>query len=374
MIGREDEVRGYRERVKIFNFIVLFMFSLILSRLFYLQVMKGDELRKFSEANRLKKEKLQATRGVIFDRNGKVIVDNRAAFDVVLLSQYFKSNPRTNARLAKALGMSDEELQKKLKKIDRSPSFYPILLKADVSKDILAAIEMDAEGFPGVDIEATVQRRYPYKEIAAQLLGYVGEVDPKDIKQDSQLQPGDLIGKMGIERNYDKFLRGSNGVGYVEVDAVGRRRKSEGAEKLLGYVAQKDPDPGENLYLTLDADLQVAAANAFKSRNYLGSAVAIDPRSGEILALVNYPSYDPEAISGREIENKTWTDLSENKERPLRNRAIQDHYPPGSTFKPLVALASLAEGVGNNTYRRELRGLDAVWQPPVQLLETPRRH
>src|ERR1700733_9602773 len=130
MIGREDEVRGYRERVKAFYFVILFAFSIILSRLFYLQILKGDELRKFSENNRLKKEKLYASRGIIYDRNGKVIVDNRASFDVVLLSQYYSFNKETNRRLAKALGLTDEELDRKLAKVSHTPSFYPILLKA----------------------------------------------------------------------------------------------------------------------------------------------------------------------------------------------------------------------------------------------------
>ena len=228
MIGREDEVRSYRGRVKAFQFAVFVLFSLVMSRLIYLQTIKGDELRKFSEANRLKKERLFSNRGTLFDRNGKVIVDNRAAFDVVLLSQYYPFTKKTNERLAGALKISIEELEKKLERANRMPSFYPILLKADVSKDVIANIETDSQGFPGVDIEANFQRRYPLGDIAAQMLGYISEVDPRDIKNDStkQLQPGDTIGKMGIERIYDSFLRGTNGIGYVEVDAMGRRKKS----------------------------------------------------------------------------------------------------------------------------------------------------
>lgn len=346
MIGREDEVREYRGRVTLFSAIVILAVLIIGSRLFYLQVLKGDDLRKFSEANRLKKEKLFPTRGIIFDRHGKVIVDNRAAFDVVLLSQYYTFKKKMDIRLAKALGVTTEELEKRLSKVSRVPSFYPVLLKADVEKDTIAAIETDAEGFPGIDIEATVQRRYPYGDFGAQLLGYIGEVTPNDVKNDpkKELQPGDYIGKMGIERNYDQYLRGANGVGYVEVDAMGRRRKTEGNEKLLGYVSQQEPVPGHNLYLTLDADLEMVAGNAMKSRGFNGAVVALDPRNGEILALVNRPSYEPGLISGREINPKTWAELSTNKDRPLRNRAIQDHYPPGSTFKLFLAIAGLAEG------------------------------
>jgi penicillin-binding protein 2 len=185
--------------------------------------------------------------------------------------------------------------------------------------------------------------------LAAQILGYTGEVDTKDIKSDAtkQLQLGDYIGKMGIERTYDAELRGANGAGYVEVDAMGRRRKAEGSEKLLGFVAQTDPVPGNNIYLTIDLDLQKVALQAMKNRKFSGSVVAVDPQNGEILAMINTPSYDPGTISGREVNSKIWSELRENKDRPLRNRAIQDHYPPGSTFKLLVAVAALSEKVVN---------------------------
>lgn len=349
MIGREDEVRHYRKQVPLFYLAVIAAWGIMLSRLVYLQIIKGDELRKFSEANRLKKEKVFPTRGIIFDRNGKVIVDNRASFDVVLLSQYYKATERNNLRLAKALQVTPEELEKKLSKVNRTPSYAPVLLKSDVSKDVLAAIETDSEGFPGVDIEANVQRRYPYNDLSAQLLGYISEVDAKDVAADKSkvLQPGDYIGRMGLERYYDSDLRGVNGVGYVEVDAMGRRRKAEGTERVLGFVAQTDPVPGNNIYLTIDADLQTIADKSLTSRGFQGSVVALDPRTGEILALVNRPSFSPEKISGREIDPKVWADLRDNKERPLRNRAIQDIYPPGSTFKLFMAIAALAEGKAN---------------------------
>lgn len=346
MIGREDEVREFRSRVWGFQVLLIVCWSILVFRLFYLQIIKGDALRRFSEANRLKNEKLLPTRGVIFDRNGKVIVDNRAAFDVVLLSQYFKSTPDTVSRLARSLNYSKEEMDKRLQKIGKSRSYIPVLLKADVSKDIIASIETSYPSLLGVDVEATVQRRYPFKDVASQLLGHISEVDNKDIQRDSKklLQPGDYIGRMGLERYYDSELRGVNGVGYVEVDAMGRRRKVEGAEKLLGFVAQTEPVPGNNLYLTLDVDLEMAAANSLKSHKFNGAVVALDPRSGEVLALVNEPSFEPELISGREINPKVWASLRDNKERPLRNRAIQDIYPPGSTFKLFMAIAAMAEG------------------------------
>ncbi|MBI1862323.1 MAG: penicillin-binding protein 2 [Deltaproteobacteria bacterium] len=345
MIGREDEIREYRNRIPVFFALTVVGLAIISVRLFYLQVIRGDELRRFSDANRLKKEKLFPLRGTIYDREGRVIVDNRASFDVVLFPQYYKFDEQTNARLAVALQIDPMELNRRLQKANRARTFRPVLLKSNVGKDIIAAIEMNANLFAGVDIEANVARRYPIQEVAAQLLGYVGEVENRDIQGDSlkQLQMGDYIGKMGIERTYDSFLRGVNGTGYVEVDAMGRRRQTEGAEKLLGFVAQTEPVPGDNLYLTLDLDLEKVAAEALKKRNFHGAVLAMDPRNGEVLAMVNYPSYDPGSISGREVDTKVWSILREDKDRPLRNRAIQDHYPPGSTFKVFMALAGLAE-------------------------------
>ena len=186
MIGREDEVREFRQRVWGFQALLIICWSILVVRLTYLQIIKGEALRKFSEANRLKNEKLLPTRGIIFDRNGKVIVDNRAAFDVVVLSQYFKNTPDNITRLGKALNYSKEEMDKRLLKLGRTRSYIPVLLKADVSKDIIAAIETSSPSLLGVDIEATVQRRYPFKDVASQLLGHISEVDNKDIQQDSK--------------------------------------------------------------------------------------------------------------------------------------------------------------------------------------------
>lgn len=343
MIGREEEIRQYKQRVSFFYGIVVGALCLLGLRLFFLQVLGGEELRRYSEANRLKKQRLFPTRGIIYDRHGQILVENRASFDAVLYKQYYKFDDENNKRLSEALHLPLEDLEKRLKKAKRTPAFHGVLLKADLSREEIASISMAASGFPGVDIEATVRRRYPYGDLSAQVLGYVGQVDGDDIKKSrGKLESGDHIGKRGIERYYDSYLRGRNGIGYVEVDASGHRRKTEKGRKLLGYVAQTDPVPGENLHLTFDIDLSIAAREAM--HDYSGSVVALDPRSGEVLAMVNTPSYNPDLISGREIDPAVWRELSHNKLRPLRNRAIQDFYPPGSTFKPFLSLAALATG------------------------------
>jgi penicillin-binding protein 2 len=324
----------------------------------YLQILKGNELRSFSETNRLKKEKLFPPRGVIFDRNGKVIVDNRASFDVVLLPQYYLATLKRsqwkdaaeflkdrNERLAKALQLPLKDIESRIDNIESAPKYIPILLRADAPKDVIAAIETDVEGFPGVDIVPNVLRRYPYGDMAAQVLGYISEVDQNEIKMFTKrkLQLGDYIGKIGLERIYDAYLRGENGFGYVEVDARGRRRKTEGGERLLSFVSETEPVPGNNIHLTIDVDLEMAAIQALRSRKYTGSVVAIDPRSGEILAMVSEPSFNPGDISGREIDSEVWKKVSMGADKPLLNRALQGAYPPGSTFKLFMAIAALSE-------------------------------
>ncbi len=343
MIRREEELREYRDRVDIFYAITLIAVCIISARLLYLQILKGDALRKYSESNRLKKERLYPSRGTIYDRNGKIMVDSRASFDVILVPQYYPYDKDTNERLRKALNISEDELQKKLKKSRTQAQFYSMLLKSDVSKETIAAIEMDIKGFPGVDIEANIIRRYPFKEVAAQVLGYVSEVNKNDIRKDSLLQMGDYIGKIGLEREYDSWLRGVNGLGFVEVDAFGRRRRAEAKEKLLGYVTQTPPIAGNDLYLTIDLDLELAAYESMKKHGFLGSVIAVNPQSGEILAMLNLPSFDSNELSKREVNPSSWKVFSNDPERPLRNRAIQDHYPPGSTFKPFLAIAGLSE-------------------------------
>lgn len=356
MIGREDEVKEYRTRIWIFQVPIVIGFFILVGRLFFLQVIKGNELRSFSEANRLKKEKVVAARGRIYDRNGKVIVDNRAAFDVVLVSQYYSYHEDENRRLASALKMDPQEFERKLSKINRGPSYAPGLLKSDVSKDLIAAIETAPSGFLGVDIESNVQRKYLFGEVGAQLLGYISEVGKKDIKSDPKLQMGDFIGRTGLERFFDSALRGQDGIGYVEVDARGRRRASENSDKILGYFSQTEPSPGNSLYLTIDIDLSNRAYQSMKEHEFNGTVVALDPRSGEVLALVNLPSYDPEKISGREVDPNLWSRIQKNPDRPMRNRAIQDIYMPGSTFKTIVGIAALAEKVAKRSTGMDCHG------------------
>ncbi len=358
MIGREQETRKFRDRAAWFNFVVLFFFGLVVLRLYHLQVMMGSELRRYSEANRLKKEKLFPPRGIIYDRDGKVIVDSRASFDVVMIAQYYPFTEKVDKRLRKVLGMSEEDFERKIRKARKEKSFHPVLIESDVSKDVIAAIEMDTEEFPGVYIEASVQRRYPYEAISSQVLGYVGEVNDKEIKSYSRfgLEMGDYVGKVGLEKTYDEYLRGVVGAGYVEVDARGRRRRTEEGKKLFGFAAQTEPVEGSALHLTLDMDLGVAAYEAMKKNEFNGSVVALDPRNGEVLVMLNFPTYDPETISGREVSSKVWAQLSQDEQRPLRNRAIMDHYPPGSTFKLFMAVAGMAEGLIHKDTKVDCKG------------------
>jgi len=344
VIGREDEVKPYRERLWIFQLPIFIGFLILISRLIYLQVLRGSELKRFSEANRLKKEKVVAARGRIYDRNGKVIVDNRAAFDAVLIPQYFSSDAKEKSRLAQALQIPEQNLSEKLNKINRGPKYSAGLVKADVDKEVIAAIETSSGEFLGVDIESNVHRKYLFGEVGAQLFGYISEVGKKDLQKNPQLELGDFIGRTGLEHYYDNQLRGIDGVGYVEVDARGRRRLTNNAN-VLGYVSTTEPTPGNSLYLTLDIDLSLKAHQSMKHHEFNGTVIALDPRTGEVLTMINLPSYDPGQLSGREINPKVWNRILGNPDRPMRNRAVQDIFMPGSTFKTIVGIAGLAEGV-----------------------------
>jgi len=347
MIGREEEIRDYRPRVAKFAALGLLLFLGLGVRLIYLQWLRGDELFRFSERNHLKMEVRFAPRGQIRDRHGRVIVDNRAAFDVELLPQFYDSNPADDGKLARILKLDAKAWKNRMSFAGKQSPFLPLLLAADVTPDMIAALETDWVGFPGVQIHPSAHRRYAFQEISAQLLGYVSEATAEELKSGGSLglQPGDALGKMGLERQYDTELRGEDGNGYIEVDARGRRTDSEeNLEEGIGYLPGKVPVAGNDLTLTLDIELEAVASHALTSRRAEGAVVALDPKSGEVLALVSTPSFSPEVLSGKRVASDVWSALVQDANHPLRNRAIQDVFPPGSTFKPFLALAALSEG------------------------------
>lgn len=332
-----------RSRQRHFTIAVGAAFSLVLLRLFTMQVLQGPKYRELSEENRIRVEVIAAPRGEIRDRNGTLLADNVPSFTVTLdpHDKTYADAPAlldtTVARLGTILGVEPMLLRDKVRK-DGRQSFLPVRLKRNVDRETVAYVAEHESELPGVDVEFEPLRRYPMGEMASHLLGYVGEISDKELENPERAGylSGDLIGKMGVERQYERYLRGVAGKRFVEVNALGRKAA------LLGERRPVLPKRGAALTLTIDANLQRAAEQAFLP-GARGAAVALDPRTGEVLALASRPNYDPNEFSTG-ISLARWAQLSEGGNFPLFNRAIQAAYPPGSTFKPLVALAGLMTG------------------------------
>ncbi|MGE5180234.1 MAG: penicillin-binding protein 2 [Bacteroidota bacterium] len=334
---------GSKNRQRHFTIAVGVIFALVLLRLFTMQVLQGAKYRELSEENRIRVEVIAAPRGEIRDRNGVLLADNVPSFTVTLdpYDKTFTDSPAlldsTLERLGTILQVDPDLLRDKLER-DGKQSFLPVRLKRNVDRTTVAYVAEHGSELPGVDVEFEPLRRYPMGEMASHLLGYVGEVSDKELDDPDKADylSGDLIGKMGIERQYEHWLRGISGKRFVEVNAMGRKAA------LLGERRPVLPRRGDALTLTIDANLQRVAEQAF-APGARGAAVALDPRTGEVLALASKPNYDPNEFSTG-ISQARWSLLSEGGNFPLFNRAIQAAYPPGSTLKPFVGLAGLMTG------------------------------
>jgi penicillin-binding protein 2 len=334
---------GWQRRERTLTIAVAGIFALVVLRLFVLQVLEGAKYRELSEGNRIRVEVLTAPRGEIRDRKGRLIADCIPSFTVTLDlfdKAYNKGAARldsTLAALGPMLGVDPAELKEKIQR-ERKVSFLPIRLKRNVDIKSVAFVSEHRDQLPGVQVESEPLRRYPHGLMMSHLLGYVGEISDKELADPafSDYLSGDLIGRMGIEKRYEKLLRGQDGKRFVEVNAMGRKGE------FLGEKHPILPRRGLDMELTIDLDVQRAAEDAFEP-GARGAVVAIDPRNGEVLALASKPNYDPNEFSTG-ITRERWNELSSGGNYPLFNRAIQAAYPPGSTLKPFTALAGLEVG------------------------------
>ncbi len=349
-LGQEEQIRELQDRFKILYIGVAIGLTLLFSRLVYLQIFNGDKMRQYSEENRIKRVKIAAPRGMVFDRTGTLLLDNRPAFDLEIIPQYLRESKRSNETLellAGLIGTKPADIQARLEKMKGQPSFIAVKIKEDLSREEVALIEAWKIDMPGVQVQQEIKRTNLYGEVAAHLLGYIGEVSPTEIpilnKGGGDYKLGDNVGKFGIEQKLENVLRGEDGEKLVEVDALGRIKLNRGKKsgRVLATELERPATPGKNLVLTIDQDLQMAAVKAFGDN--AGAVVAIDTRTGEILSMISRPAFDPTVFS-RGIPAKIWNQLINNERRPLRDKTIQDHYPPGSVFKIITAIAGLEEG------------------------------
>lgn len=331
--SRREVPNEFRRRLGIALALVMALFALTFIRLWHLQVSEGDEYRSLSEHNRIRLKRVRATRGTILDRHGDIVVDNRPSFDLVLVPEDAHDVPATTAALTRLLGPEVGDLSAIVAAARNRPAFEDVVLVRDLDWERIVKIETHQFELPGVSVQVGPRRTYPFGQMAAHLLGYVGEVSQQERETRRGYHLGDLIGKAGAERYYEDYLRGVDGGQQVEVNAVGRK---------LRVLSEVDETPGNSLVLTIDRDLQEAAEKAMEGHD--GSVVALDTRTGEILAMVSRPAFDPNVFA-RGIRMAEWKALVDDRKHPLNSKSVQGTYPPGSTYKVVMAAAALEEGV-----------------------------
>lgn len=321
-------------RVAVIIFCNLLAFGVIMARLYFLQVVEADKYKTLSDENRISTRFLVPPRGLIFDRNGEPIAKNEQDFQALLIAEQTSDIKETLDIFKKILPPDKEEESKIARNLKNKRRFIPVKIKDNMTWDEVAKILLHAPDLPGIEIDEGLQRSYPYADIYAHVLGYVGPVSEKDKKDSPQyMVPGFKIGKSGLEKFYDYKLQGKGGTIKLEVNAYG---------KVMNEIERNSGKEGENLTLTLDARLQKAAYEAFGEES--GAAVVLNVRTGEILALVSTPSFNPNLFTNG-ISYKHWNELLNNERTPLVNKAVSGQYSPGSTFKVVVALAALESGV-----------------------------
>lgn len=319
------------------NWLLVFIvicFSILIISLWYLQMIKGEEFKERAVENSIRALVEDAPRGRIYDRQEKLLVTNRPAVVVSIIPAEVDDLKKLSERLSKIIAISSEEISQIVKNYQENP-FKPVKILDDVKTNKIVEIEERKDELKGVILEVKPRRDYLYHEFAAHSLGYVGEIDKEELQQfgNPKFQGGDIIGKAGLEKYYDDILRGEKGGKEVEVDALG--------QEIATLLYQK-PVPGKDLVLTIDRDLQLYGENLLFGKK--GSIIVSDPNSGEILALVNRPSFNPNIFANR-ISSSDWKRLSSDIDYPLTNRSVQGLYSPGSIFKVVTAIAALEEGV-----------------------------
>ena len=330
---RQDSPEDIQKRLPLLAAFLIIFATVLFFRLWYLQVVRGAFYYEQAENNRIRPMKLRPPRGIIYDRHGRPMVENVLTFDISIVPEDAPDLDVTIKRLADALGLDPDDIQKTIDDAEAIRTKYePVKIKEEAPWDEVAMVEARQDELAGVIVEPEHRRHYPYGDMASHQFGYIGKATLAQKKQE-QADTGLLIGQSGIERTYEKLLRGVPGRHMIQVNAAGRKVKDLGIE---------EPKLGNDLFLTLDLDVQRAAEEALGAR--AGSVVAMDPRSGEVIALVSHPAYDPNLFP-RGISPRDWVKLSNDPSHPLYNRAIQSVYPPGSTFKIVTGLAGLLSGV-----------------------------
>ncbi len=330
----QDDTRFALSRIAAFQYVAVAIFLFLISGFWVLQVRDGETNSQLAERNRIKTVPVLAPRGKLLDRDGRVIVDNQSAFTLLLTRENLKLEHIDG--IAAGLNLDVEDLRARVKRFSNRPKYVPMIIKQDLTPGDIAFVEShrDADTYPELELVQNQRRLYPRNGLAAHAVGYVGEVSEQDLDtaEFAKYTQGNIVGKFGLERQYNDQLMGVDGQRRVVVDSSGRERE---------VLESTEAIAGNNLRLTLDLDLQAVAELALEGKR--GAVVALDPRNGEVLAMVSRPAFDPNAFAGH-ITNEYWKQLTSGNDNPMLNRAIQAQFAPGSTFKPIMALAGLETG------------------------------
>lgn len=338
-----EDRRHLPKRLAMLRVAVVVVFGLLATCFWYFQVAQHQKFREMAQNNHLRTLALRAPRGTLFDRDGRVLVENRDAFNISLVREQTRDLEHTLASLSRITGIAREEFEATVARHANQPQYRPVLLVADASLAHVSAVLARRLELPDLLVQQVPTRHYPTDEMAAHLFGYVGEItEPQLARQEHEgLTPGAIIGQSGVEQIYNARLMGLDGARRVVVNSVGRE---------IEVLGERPPAEGARLRLTIDADLQRAVEDGFRATGYWGAAAVLDPRNGEVLSLVSLPAYDPNRFASG-IDRQTWARLNTDPLRPLQNRAIQGRYSPGSTFKIVVATAALEEGLVTPDHR-----------------------
>ena len=329
-----DKGKVLIRRSLIMALIKFLLLMVIIARLYYLQVYQADRYKTLADENRISTRLLIPPRGIIFDRNGVTIASNQQNFQALIVAEQAPNVQETLDAFKKIMPLSEAEEERIKKDLKRNRSFVPIKIRDNLSWEEVSRIQLNAPDLPGIVIDEGLTRYYPFGAGMAHILGYVSSVSDKDVKDDPLLEvPGFKIGKSGIEKYLEKALRGESGNLKLEVNAYGR---------IMKEIERVDGIPGKDVQLTIDSRLQQKAFELFGEES--GAAVLLDVHTGEILAFVSAPSFDPNMMT-QGLSTEDWNALLHNERNPLTDKAISGQYSPGSTFKMIVALAALEAGV-----------------------------
>src|SRR6266705_1261248 len=338
MFGRDEKVS--HARLTAVQYVILGIFFVLAYGLWRLQVAQSDLYSSLAEKNRVRNVPILAPRGRILDREGRTIVDNYPSFTALLLRDSSRDLLADSDVIAHGLHMDPKDMRERIRKFSSMPHYQPIFLKEDITPDELAFIEAHKNEFPELETIMAHRRLYPRNGFMAHLVGYVGEVT-EDMLNQPQFElytPGDVVGVSGVEKQYNSILMGKNGSRRAIVNSRGRE---------VSRLDETPAEPGKQLKLTLDLDLQIAAEQAIEGKN--GAIVAMDPHTGEILAMVSRPTFDPNDFAVK-ISRDEWNKLINDPDKPLLNKAIQAQLAPGSTFKIIMATAGWQEGIAQNLH------------------------